>query len=91
MENDIVRLVDYGLPQCARESRDQLECRRFRAPEILDLRKGAIETPSYEGDVYALAMTFYEVSKLPCTQCHILRPRLIESHFVGIDRKVTFF
>ncbi|KLO08890.1 kinase-like protein [Schizopora paradoxa] len=79
VENDIARLVDYGLPQCARESRDQLECRRFRAPEILDLRKGAIETPSYQGDVYALAMTFYEVltERLPFSDTHLSEPELL--------------
>jgi len=61
VDNDIVRLVDYGLPPCVRDSTDTMECKVFKAPELLVLPSDETEMPTFESDIYALAMTFYEI------------------------------
>jgi len=61
VETDIVKLVDYGIPPYFRENKDKLECKLFMAPELLGIEANGIETPTRESDIYALAMTFYEI------------------------------
>lgn len=64
VNNDIVQLVDYGLPPCVRDNTDTMECKVFKAPELLVLTSNETEMPTFESDIYALAMTFYEVRKM---------------------------
>ncbi len=58
--NDVILLVDYGLPSCVRDRDDQCVSSRkqFEAPEMWISSK----RPTNKGDVYAMGMTFYEVS-----------------------------
>ncbi len=56
-------LVDFGLPSCIRENYDSFAVKLFRAPELLGCPRDKV-VQTQEGDVYALAMTFYEVTIL---------------------------
>ncbi|KLO11426.1 kinase-like protein [Schizopora paradoxa] len=61
VDNGVVKLVDYGWPSCCRESHDSLTSRIFRAPEFWSSNVNQI-VPTKEGDIYSLAMSFYEVA-----------------------------
>ncbi len=63
IEDGIVKLVDYGLPSWIRENHSDFGTKVFRAPEHLGCPGDQVE-PTQEGDVYALAMTFYEVARV---------------------------
>lgn len=55
--------MDYGLPSSIRETYDDFAHKLFRAPELFGRLDGQVPV-TREGDVYALAMTFYEVDSV---------------------------
>lgn len=58
--NDVILLVDYGLPSCVRDRDDQCASSRkqFEAPELWI---PSSKKTTKDSDVYAMGMTFYEV------------------------------
>ncbi|KLO08886.1 kinase-like protein [Schizopora paradoxa] len=75
VENDTVRLTEYGLRSCAREERDEIKL--FQSPEIL---LHSMEL-SFESDMYSLAMTFYEIltESLPFSDTTLRGTKLYDS------------